>query len=70
MHRRSFGSLVAGAGIRVAQPYVPGEQVRLFIPSRAAVEVAEVVRVGPANTTLATEDGLVLVPNAVMLRGR
>lgn len=70
IHRRTVGSLVAGAGLRVARPYVPGEQVRLFVPASDAVVTAEVVRVGPANTTLMTGDGLVLVPNARMLRGR
>ena len=38
------------------------EQVRLFVPSSDGVITAEVVRVGPANTTLMTGDGLVLVP--------
>ena len=70
IHRRTFGSLVAGAGMRVARPYVPGEQVRLFVPSSDAVVTAEVVRVGPANTTLMVGDGLVRVPNARMLRDR
>lgn len=70
LHRRTVGSLVAGAGIRVARPYEPGERVRMRVPSRGRVETVEVVRVGPANTTLMTDDGLVVVPNALMLRGR
>lgn len=70
IHRRTVGSLVAGAGIRVAQPYRSGEQLKLFIPSHDGVETAEVVRVGPANTTLRTDDGLVVIPNNRMLRGR
>lgn len=67
--RRTLASLLAGAGIRVAQPYEPGEQIRVFVPSLASVQDAEVVRVGPANTVLLTEHGVVLVPNARMLRG-
>jgi hypothetical protein len=67
--RRMLGSLLAGAGIRVAQPYEPGEQIRVFVPSLDSVQDAEIVRVGPANTVLLTEQGIVLVPNAHMLRG-
>ena len=67
--RRTVGSLLAGAGIRVAQPYGPGEQIRVFVPALNSVEDAEIVRVGAANTTLLTERGVVVVPNAQMLRG-
>ena len=67
--RRTLTSLVAGAGIRVAQPYEPGEQIRVFVPSLNSVQDAEIVRVGAANTTLMTASGIVLVPNAQMLRG-
>ncbi|MBE7187039.1 hypothetical protein [Jatrophihabitans endophyticus] len=70
IHRRTVGSLIAGAGIRVAQPYVPGEQVRLFVPTSDAVVTGEIVRVGPANTTLMIDDGLVRVPNSRMFRDR
>lgn len=69
LSRRTVSSLVAGAGIRVAQPYGPGEQIRVFVPSLDRVEDAEIVRVGAANTTLMTASGIVLVPNAQMLRG-
>ena len=67
--RRTVSSLVAGAGIRLAQPYEPGEQVRVFVPALNSVQDAEIVRVGAANTTLMTASGIVLVPNAQMLRG-
>ena len=67
--RRTVSSLVAGAGLRLVRPYVPGEHVRVFVPALRSVQDAEIVRVGPANTTLMTRDGLVLVPNALMLRG-
>lgn len=65
---RTFGSLVAGAGMRLARPYAPGEQVRLYAPALCSVVDAEVVRAGPANTTLMTSGGLVLVANKLMLR--
>ncbi len=67
--RRTVSSLVAGAGLRLVRPYQPGEHVRVFVPALRSVHDAEIVRVGPANTTLMTRDGLVLVPNALMLRG-
>lgn len=66
--RHTLGALVAGAGIRVARPYSPGERLRLHVPSLGEVVEAEVVRVGPANTTLMTSGGLVVVPNNRMLR--
>ena len=67
--RRTIGSLLAGAGLLVAQPYEPGEQVRVFVPALGSVQDAEIVRVGPVNTTLMTGTGIVLVPNVDMLRG-
>jgi hypothetical protein len=73
--RRTLASLVAGAGMRLAQPYCPGEQVRLFVPTLHSVVDAEIVRVGPANTTLMVAGGpdgaggLVVVPNSRMLKG-
>ena len=67
--RRTVGSLMAGAGLRVVRPYGPGEHVRVYVPALRSVQDAEIVRVGPANTTLMTRDGLVVVPNALMLRG-
>ena len=51
--RRTVSSLLAGAGSR-SPPYVPGEHVRVFVPARRSVQDAEIVRVGPANTTLLT----------------
>lgn len=69
--RRTLVSLVAGAGMRLARPYHPGEPVRLYVPSLRSVVDAEVVRVGPANTTLMVAGdggGLVVVANSRMLR--
>ena len=69
VRRRTVGSLLAGAGLLVAQPYEPGEQVRVFVPALGSVQDAEIVRVGPVNTTLMTGTGVVVVPNVDMLRG-
>jgi len=70
---RTVGSLAAGAGILLAQPYQPGEQVHVYVPSLGRTVDAEVVRIGAANTTLLVRhpdntDGLVVVPNNRMLR--
>lgn len=78
---RTIGSLAAGAGIRLAKPYAPGERVRVHLPRLNRTVDAEVVRVGAANTTLVVRDtgfefdgrsgvdSIVVVPNSVMLRG-
>lgn len=66
--RRTFGSLVAGAALRLARPYSPGEQVRLYVPEVGEVAQAEVIKLGFVSTTLGTRDGLLVVPNSRMLR--
>lgn len=72
--RRTLASLAAGAGLLIAQPYCPGEQVRVYVPSLGSVVDAEIVRVGIANTTLLVREGggangaLVVVANGLMLR--
>jgi small-conductance mechanosensitive channel len=78
---RAISSLAAGAGILLAQPYRPGDRVRVYVPALGDTVDAEVVRVGAANTTLLVRgvDGrshpgctgaerLILVPNNRMLR--
>lgn len=65
--RSTLSSLAAGAGLLLARPYGPGEQVRVYVPYLDDVVEAEVVRVGAANTTLMTATGLVVLPNNVML---
>lgn len=72
---RTISSLAAGAGIRLAQPYLVGERVRAYVPSLGRTVDAEVVRVGAANTTLLIRDdagteSLVVVPNSRMIRPR
>jgi small-conductance mechanosensitive channel len=66
--RRTVGSVLSGATLLLVRPYSPGEQVRLYLPMHGVID-AELVRVGLANTTLATSDGLLVVPNSRLLRG-
>ena len=74
---RTISSLAVGAGILLAQPYRPGDRVRVYVPLLCRTVDAEVVRVGAANTTLLVRytdgtpsgaAGLVAVPNNRMLR--
>lgn len=74
---RTISSLAVGAGVLLAQPYRPGDQVRVFVPALRRTVDAEVVRVGAANTTLLVRDAdggpdgvdrLVTVANNRMLR--
>jgi small-conductance mechanosensitive channel len=65
---RTVGSMLAGVTLLVVRPYAPGERVRLHLPPHGTLE-AELVRVGLANTTLATPTGLLVVPNSRLLRG-
>jgi small-conductance mechanosensitive channel len=70
---RTVGSLAAGAGILLAQPYGAGERVHVYVPSFGRTVDAEVVRIGAANTTLLVRDehgadSLIVVPNNRMLR--
>jgi hypothetical protein len=65
-HRALLG-LFAGLALAVIRPYAPGERVRLHSPAVGDVE-AVIVRIGPANSTLATGSGLLVVPNQVLLK--
>jgi small-conductance mechanosensitive channel len=66
--RRTLGSLFAGIALHLAQPYAPGEQIRLFVPEVGDLADVEVVKLGIVSTTLGTPDGLLVVPNTRMLR--
>ena len=68
--RRDVASMAAGLTLLVVRPYEPGERLRFHSPSHGRVIEAEVVRIGLANTTLATRTGLLVVPNARLLRGQ
>lgn len=66
--RRTLTSLAAGAGLHVARAVEPGDVVRVYVASLGRVVVAEVVRVGAANTTLRYRSNLLVVPNGSLLR--
>ncbi|WP_460604657.1 hypothetical protein [Jatrophihabitans fulvus] len=65
---RTTASVAAGISLLLIRPYQPGERVRLYLPERASLVEAEIVRIGLLNTLLASEDGLVAVANTRMLR--
>jgi small-conductance mechanosensitive channel len=65
---RTVLSVLAGLTLLVVRPYAPGERVRLQAADGAFVE-AEVIRVGLANTALATDTGVLVVPNNRLLQG-
>lgn len=66
---RTVLSLIAGLALALIRPYALGERVRLRSPAHGGVVDAEVVRIGAANTTLATENGLFVVANHLLLKG-
>lgn len=61
---RTVTNVLAGLVLLLVRPYAPGERLRLEL---AEPVEAELVRIGFANTTLATEAGLLLVPNRRLL---
>jgi small-conductance mechanosensitive channel len=66
---RTVRSLSAGVALLLIRPYAPGERVRLHSAAHGGLVEAEVVRIGLANTTLATDTGLLVVPNHRLLHG-
>ena len=66
---RTVGSLLAGVGLLVIRPYSAGEQLRITSPVDGTIIEVEVVRLGIVNTTLATPDGVLVVPNTHLVRG-
>jgi hypothetical protein len=66
---RTVGSLFAGVGLLLIRPYIPGERLRLTSPIDCTVVEVEVVRLGLVNTTLATPDGVLVIPNTYLVRG-
>jgi small-conductance mechanosensitive channel len=66
---RPVQNVLAGITLLVVRPFAPGERVRLDATLDGAPIVAEIVRVGLANTTLCTGTGLLVVPNSQLLRG-
>ncbi len=66
--RHTLGALIAGITLRLARPYAPGEQVRLYMPEVGDVAEAEIVKLGAVTTTLGIADGVLVVPNTRLLR--
>jgi hypothetical protein len=67
--RRTVGSLLAGVGMLVIRPYSAGERLLITSPLDGTVLEVEVVRLGLVNTTLATPNGVLVVPNTYLVRG-
>lgn len=66
---RTLGNLAAGVALLLIRPYAPGERVRLNAPQRGGAVEAVLVRIGVANSVLATETGLLVVANKMLLKG-
>jgi small-conductance mechanosensitive channel len=65
---RTVSSTLAGVALLVVRPYAAGERVLMQSPVDGCLIEAVVVHVGIANTTLATDTGLLVVPNRRLLR--
>jgi small-conductance mechanosensitive channel len=66
--RRTVSSTLAGVALLVVRPYAAGERVLLHSPVDGCLIEAVVVHVGIANTTLAADTGVLVVPNRRLLR--
>ena len=65
---RTLSSLFAGLVLAIVRPYAPGERLRIFSPSHGCMVEATLVHTGAANTTLATDAGLLVVANNRLLK--
>ena len=68
VHRHTLSDLGAGATLLLAQPYNPGEQIRVYLDDAHDIIDAEVLQVRLLRTTLCTDTGMLAVRNAHMLR--
>ncbi|MDT4919127.1 MAG: Mechanosensitive ion channel [Pseudonocardiales bacterium] len=66
--QRTVASLLAGLTLLIVRPYAAGERVRIQSPVGGCPMDVEIVHIGMANTTLAADAGVLLVPNHVLLR--
>ena len=66
--RRTVASTLAGITLLLVRPYAEGERVRIQSPVDGSVFEAVIVHIGIANTTLAADSGLLVVPNHRLLR--
>lgn len=65
---RTVASMFAGLTLVVIRPYAPGERVRIQSPVDGRLIDAAIVHIGAANTTLASDTGIFVVPNNRLLR--
>jgi len=65
---RTVSSTVSGVALLVVRPYAAGERVLIQSPVDGCLIEAVVVHVGIANTTLAADTGVLVVPNSRLLR--
>jgi small-conductance mechanosensitive channel len=65
---RALASLFAGLVLAFVRPYSPGERLRIFSPEHGCIVEATLVQIGAANTTLATDTGLLVVANNRLLK--
>jgi small-conductance mechanosensitive channel len=65
---RTVTSMLAGVALLVIRPYSEGERVRLAWPVAGGVLEAVIVHLGIANTTLASDAGVLVISNNQLLR--
>jgi small-conductance mechanosensitive channel len=65
---RTVTSTLAGVALLVVRPYSEGERVRIAWPAQDGFLEAVVVHIGLANTTLASDTGVLVIPNNRLLR--
>lgn len=65
---RTVSSGFAGLALLLIRPYASGERVRIQSPTEPRAVDAVIVHIGIANTTLAWDAGVLVVPNNLLLR--
>lgn len=65
---RTVTSMLAGVALLLIRPYAEGERVRIAWPAADGFLEAVVVHIGLANTTLASDAGVLAIPNNRLLR--
>jgi small-conductance mechanosensitive channel len=65
---RTVASMLAGITLLVVRPYAAGERVRIQSPIDGCLIDVVIVHIGLANTTLASDAGVLVVPNHRLLR--
>jgi small-conductance mechanosensitive channel len=65
--QQTLGNIFAGIVLLFAQPYLPGERIQVRSGSLGGVTQGTVTSVGLLFTTLATEDGVLNMPNSGLL---